>query len=63
MPTLKQGWVLVGVTAPPDPDVPEIVNKGCWRCDQALDSLSAEQVIAIEGVHCAHCGQLRRATV
>jgi hypothetical protein len=56
------GWVLVGATVPPDPDVPQVVNQGCRLCDQALDSLSMEQVLNATGIHCTHCGQLRRST-
>lgn len=56
-------WLLVGATVPPDPDVPEVVNQGCALCDKALDSLSMEQVMAVKGVHCIYCGQIRRSTV
>lgn len=57
------GWLLVGTTAPPDADLPEVVNEGCVRCDKAVLSLSMEQVLFMKGIHCAHCGQLRRSTV
>lgn len=56
-----RGWLLVGATVPPDADVPEVANQGCALCDKALDSLSMDQVLCLAGVHCAHCGQLRRA--
>lgn len=54
------GWLMVGATVPPAPDAPE-VDARCLQCDSALAAAALAQPLALEGIHCGHCGRVSRA--
>jgi hypothetical protein len=54
------GWLLVGVTVPPEPDAPEVDSR-CGRCESALARAALLRPLALKGVHCGHCGRVSRA--
>lgn len=53
------GWLLVGVTVPPEPDAPEVDNR-CGYCESALARAALTRPFVLKGVHCGHCGRVSR---
>jgi hypothetical protein len=57
-------WLLVGATAPPPPDAPEVANGGCHECNSALALGAPLSVVrSAAGLFCGHCGRLHRGPV
>ncbi len=54
------GWLLVGATVPPKPGALEVDNR-CGHCESALARAALQQPLALEGIHCGHCGRVSRA--
>lgn len=54
------GWLLVGATVPPEPGAPEVGNR-CGYCESALARAALTRPLALDGIHCGHCGRVSRA--
>ena len=55
------GWLLIGTTVAPKSDAPE-VDRRCVRCDSAVAGAVLACPPVFRGIHCKHCGNLRRYT-
>lgn len=55
-----RGWLLVGTTVRPGPGAPEVDNR-CGYCESALARAALTRPLALEGIHCGHCGRVSRA--